>query len=338
METFPTNFNDALTRIELRGERLRLARSAHTEIRQVLEVSSQLKQWGVQTVLIGSYARETAIYSGKDVDVFCKLTALDVSASPLQIFNAVHQVLLTRYGSTRVEPNRRSVKVKFEFTEEDEKFAVDVVPAVKWENRWGIPATDRTLWEVQEPLRRWIETDPEKLTELTNVRNRRPEINGRGAYVPLVKLIKQIREHHLGENKPGGLYCELLTYWAFEGGRRESSFAELLTAVLSSAAQQMQRTISQPLQDPVLNRPYEPRPSNGELVKASAVLGELAKDASQALTLSRCPAAAKWRRIIGKNDRGWCFLLPDGCDETGKEIGPIVAVRSRGSEEAHGFA
>ncbi len=338
METLSTNFDAALTRIEPRGQRLRLAQSAHAEISKVLEASTQLQRWGVKPVLIGSYSRSTSIRPGKDVDVFCKLTSLDISASALEVFNAVYKVLFDHYGKDRVSPNHRSVEVKFEYKDDDEAFSVDVVPAVKWNGRWGIPCKDKKLWEDQKTACRWIETNPEKLGELTSARNRGLQIGGRGAYVPLVKLIRQIREHHLGEKKPGGLYFELLTYWAFEGGRKESSFAELLAAVLSFIAQRLTKANSEPLQDPALGRAYDPRPLDKEVVEAWVLFAELAREASQAVTLNRCPAAVKWRRILGKNDLGWCFTLPDGCDETGKELGPVTAVRSRGSQEAHGFA
>ncbi len=338
METLSANFEDALTRIELRGERARLAQAAHLETRQVLEESTALKKWGVDSVLIGSYARGTTIFPGKDVDVFAKLSGLDIQASPQNVFTTVHEVLLAKYGKERIEPHRRSIRVKFDFPKEGETFSIDVVPAVRWEKRWGIPAGDRALWEAAEHPRRWMQTDPEKLAKLTTQRNSRLQVDGRGVYVPLVKLVKQIREQHLSENKPGGLYAELMIYWAFEQKIEEKSFAELLAAGLSSVAHQLQQAVTQPLRDPVLERPFDPQPSAAELSKAAIVFDGLAKDAARALTLTRCPAAAIWRRILGKNDRGWCFPLPDGCDETGRELTPVIAVKSRGSEEAHSFA
>jgi tRNA nucleotidyltransferase (CCA-adding enzyme) len=46
-------------------------------------------------VLIGSYARHTAIWPGKDVDVFTKLTRLSVGATnPRTIFEHVRDILV----------------------------------------------------------------------------------------------------------------------------------------------------------------------------------------------------------------------------------------------------
>jgi hypothetical protein len=56
------------------------------------------------------------------------------------------------------------------------------------------------------------------------------------------------------------------------------------------------------------------------------------------LTMEACPAAAIWRRILGANQRGQCFPLPAGCDESGRRITPAVtAVTARGASEAGGF-
>jgi hypothetical protein len=68
------------------------------------------------------------------------------------------------------------------------------------------------------------------------------------------------------------------------------------------------------------------------------VFGDLATKAELALTLSRCPAAALWREILGENDRGPCFPLPPACDEKGNEIKNVAAVAAVGSREASGFA
>jgi tRNA nucleotidyltransferase (CCA-adding enzyme) len=65
------------------------------EIRTYLEADSTLRDWGVETVLIGSYARHTAIWPGKDVDVFTKLTRLSVGATnPRTIFEHARDILV----------------------------------------------------------------------------------------------------------------------------------------------------------------------------------------------------------------------------------------------------
>jgi tRNA nucleotidyltransferase (CCA-adding enzyme) len=85
----------ALHAIEIKDERRDHAIAAHTEIRTYLEADSTLRDWGVETVLIGSYARHTAIWPGKDVDVFTKLTRLSVGATnPRTIFEHARDILV----------------------------------------------------------------------------------------------------------------------------------------------------------------------------------------------------------------------------------------------------
>lgn len=331
METLSSQFEQALTKIEISGTKRERAIKAHEEMRGVLELSEALQKLGIATVLIGSYARRTGIYPGRDVDVFAKLTKLDTSAEPSRVFDAVCQVLVDHYGA-RAEPQRRSIKVSFDY--DGDGFAVDAVPAVRLGGRWALPNRDRDVWG--DPKQRWIETDPEHLGELTSARNSHPKVDGKGAYVPTVKLVRQIRGEHRGDAKPGGLYFEFLTYWAFEQGVEGESFAEILAAALRSIAERLaEGTV---VVDPVLGRPYEPAPEPSDLAAASQVIAKLANDAERALEEARCPAAAIWRRIMGRNGRGACFPLPEGCDETGRELaGAVSAVAARGSREAGGF-
>jgi predicted nucleotidyltransferase len=331
METLPTQFEKALTLIEVSGKKRERAVKAHEEIRGILESSAALQKLGIETVLIGSYARHTGIYPGRDVDVFVKLTRLNTSAEPQRVFDAVCDVLVDHYGE-RAEPQRRSIKVSFDF--DGDGFSVDAVPAVHLGNRWGLPNRDRDSWEDRD--RRWVETDPEYLGTLTIVRNRRPKVDDQGAYVPTVKFVRQIRREHRGDAKPGGLYVELLTYWAFERGVSGDSFAAIFAASLRSIATQLSSGTA--LADPVLGEPYKPAPEGADLAATASVFSGLADDAERALDESRCPAAAAWRRILGRNDRGWCFPLPEGCDETGRQlVGAVSAIAARGSREAGGF-
>lgn len=331
--TLTEQFKGALARLEL-GEKRKRAEAAHKEIRELLERDKKLCSWGVDTVLIGSYARHTAIYPGKDVDVFTKLTKLDTSANPRTVFEAVRDVLVARYGE-RAEPQARSIKVSFS-SDGEEDFHVDVVPAVRNGERWAIPRRDTRRWDAPEVAERWVETDPGKMTELTTAMNATLEVDGQGAYVPVVKLVRQTRRHHRVKEKPGGFYFELMTYWAFAADMYGDSFAELFAKTLRAIATQLESGAS--LIDPVLGREYKPPPDPDDREASAAVFSDLASKAEQALTLDRCPAAAIWRSILGDNDRGPIFPLPPGCDEKGNEIKNVAAVAAVGSKEASGFA
>lgn len=329
METLSSQFKQAITNITVNGAKRTRATKAHIEIRALLEADPYLCGLGIDTVLIGSYARQTGIYPGRDVDVFVKLKKLDTSADPQAVFDAVCRVLVAHYGD-RVETQYRSVKVSFDG---DDKFSVDAVPAVRFGERWALPTHDRDLW--QRPGERWIETDPERLGGLTSIRNRTPTVEGDGVYVPTVKLVRQIRANHLGDQKPGGLYFELACYWAFEEGIGGTSYAEVLAGALRSIAGQL--SSGAVLVDPVLGRAFEPIPDSAELSAAAVKFDELASQAEGALSMQRCPAAAIWRRILGTNDRGACFPLPAGCDESGREITRVSPVAAQGAGAAGGF-
>jgi hypothetical protein len=329
----PDQFTGALSRLELREKRKRVE-AAHKEIREYLESDEGLNLWGVDTILIGSYARQTAIYPGKDVDVFTKLTKLDTTADPRTVFERVRDVLVAKYGD-RAQPQARSIKVTFA-VDGDEDFHVDVVPAVKKGDRWAIPRRDPNRWDAPDVADRWVETDPEKMTDLTSRMNAIVEIDGQGAYVPVVKLVRQTRRHHRREEKPGGFYFELMAYWAFDAGMDGGSFGEIFAKTLRAIAGQLESGAA--LIDPVLRKEYEPQPEPIDRANAAAIFADLASKAERALTEDRCPAAAVWRLILGDNERGPVFPLPPGCDESGAEIKNIAAVAAVGSREASGFA
>lgn len=333
MDTLPEQFAGALSRIEIKGEKRQRAVAAQTEIRELLERDNGLCAWGVDTVLIGSYARNTGIHPGKDVDVFVKLTELDTTASPSGVYEAVREVLVAEYGG-RAQPQARSIKVSFDA--DGDGFSVDAVPAVRLGHRWAIPQRDPALWIAGDALGRWVETDPEQLAKLTSELNDTLKVGSQGAYVPVVKLVRQARCHHLGDAKPGGLFFELLSFWAFKTDIHGETFAELFAATLAETSAQLEHGTQ--LLDPVLGRPFEPQPNAVERGLAATTFKELAQKAERALTVGRCRAAVLWREILGENDRGQCFPLPPGCDEEGNEIRNVAAVAAVGSREASGFA
>lgn len=335
MEKLEAQFDGALIKIEVSGPKRDRAIKAHEEIRGVLEADPKLKAWGIVTVLIGSYARQTAIYPGKDVDVFVKLTALNTqNADPGDVYNAVRDVLVAHYGD-RAKPQARSIKVEFDF--DGDGFAVDAVPAVRMGERWAIPERKTELWRSPNVDERWVETDPEKLADLTTERNKSPKVGSRGAYVPTVKLLRQTREDHLSDRKPGGLYFEILAYWAFQTGTVTGDcFAEIFAKTLRAVASQL--ASNQPTIDPVLGTPYRPAPETVDQSHAAEVFSGLAAKAEEALRADKCKAAALWREILGKNGRGWCFALPSGCDEKGNRVPVPATATAKGSREASPFA
>lgn len=316
-------------------DRLKHAIKAQEEIRDLLEKDDQLKEWGVKTILIGSYARRTGIFPGKDVDVFTKLTALTTeSMDPATIVKHVSELVINEYGDERAKQQNRSVMVSFD--KDDFEFSVDVVPAVVSGDRWAIPRHDTGAWS--DPGERWVETDPEKLTELKTDRNKDPKVGSQGAYVPVVKLVRQTRKHHRADEKPGGFYFELLTYWAFEGGDAVGdTFAELFATTLHSIASQLNSGAV--LIDPVLGQEYRPVPTSEDLKSAAELFARLADKASQAVSEEdRCKAARLWREILGENSNGAVFPIPDGCDEEGRGLPVIATPSSRVTGEPSGFA
>jgi hypothetical protein len=334
LHTLAKQFASALGFIEVKGAWRDFAAEAQTQIRTHLEGDSTLKEWGLETVLIGSYGRGTAIWPGKDVDVFAKLSALRVGdTDPAAIFDHVRDGLVAAYGD-RAEPQNRSVKVSFD--RDGFEFSVDVVPAVRWEDRWAIPTRDVDQWGRSDDDR-WVATDPEQLAKLTTRANGMLSVGSQGAYVPVVKLLRQTRSNHRGDLKPGGFYFELMAYQTFATkGASGDNFAQIFAATLGCVARQL---LSGVVADPVLDRPYAPVPDSGERLQAGEVFGHIAEQAQQAISTDDiCQAGALWREILGTNDKGWCFPPPDGCDEHGRRLAVSAPAVSRGSREPGGFA
>lgn len=343
--------------------RRRVAIAAHLEVRAVLVASSALAAHGLKHVLIGSYPRDVTIWPGKDVDVFGKLTAASIhSITPGEAYDLFFRVLTTAFEG-RVTPQPRSIKVDYrggrlpdtsfirqaaEVLRENVDtpgqpfdFSVDIVPAVHWEDVWAIPNSDRGRWQRTSAAERWVRTNPEKFTTLTQKMNDKIAIGGQGAYVPTVKAVRQIRRAHLGDAKPGGLYFELLAYDGFRSGSvSEASWAEITANALESIAGRLETVVTDPLCEPALGQPYSPEPDSNDVAHAAATFGSLADQAARALELDPCPAAAIWRAIFGENSQanGPVFPLPAGCREDGTIMPATVAANPlRGSNEARGF-
>ena len=336
MATLRSQFDRALTNIQINGDKADRAVAVQSEVRDVLEADVQLRAWGVDTKLIGSYGRNTGIYPGKDVDVFVKLTALDTNAPPQAVYDAVWDALAREYG-TRAEAQDRSIKVDFSDSGSPggpSPFFADAVPAVHAGQHWAIPARDRDLWSSNAD--RWVVTDPERFGELSaalSTSTSSPSVGGRDAYKPIVKLMRQARRTHMGDRRPGGLFVEFATYEAWVLGQVAGhEWDPLFAQTLRQVAQRFATAHVLPLLDPALGTPVAPAVASEDLAHAAAVFSRLASLADSALAADDCQAAVKWREILGGNERAeHVFPLPAGCDANGNRIRQATVGRS-GSE------
>jgi hypothetical protein len=57
MPTLSDEFAQAVRNVTIHGEKRASAIAAHTEVRNLREADSDLSEWGIDTILIGSYAR-----------------------------------------------------------------------------------------------------------------------------------------------------------------------------------------------------------------------------------------------------------------------------------------
>lgn len=349
METLATEFGQAVRNVTVSGRKQEHAIGSHTEVRELLEADAELCEWGIETILIGSYARHTARYPGKDVDVFLRFKNLSVRHDPNKIYNAVERVLVNRYGLKDRDPNgrvtlqARSLKVDFPDIEDplsDASLTIDAVPAVPWDDNWGIPNRDRTEWGNED--KRWIKTNPIKFagdTESLSIASWSATVAGANAYRPTVRLLRQIRHEHLREQRPGGLFTEIAAYYAWsERLIHGDSYAQLLTETLEHVARRFESAATEGLPDPVLRTPLKPQLAPSQWMSAAQAFDGLASQAREALESERCRAAKIWRDVLGSNERGAVLPLPPGCSSAGLPVGTVSAVNAVGSNDPRGFA
>ena len=349
METLDDQFAQAVRNVTISGAKRDRAIAAHTEVRNLLEQDPTLCDWGIDSLLIGSYARQTARYPGKDVDVFLRMQNLSVRYNPENLYQAVERVLVARYGLKDRDPGGlvtcqpRSLKVDFPDPEDpysDNAFSIDAVPAVPWGEHWGIPNRDRELWDNDE--KRWVKTNPVQFAANTNTlatASWSPSVGGANAYRPVVRLLRQIRHVHFGKERPGGLYTEVAAYHVWTQRLVSgASWAALLTSTLEQVARKFDACAEDGLTDPVLGTPMKPALEPWQWAIAAQSMDRLAEQARAALDSDRCRAAKLWREILGTNDRGQVLPLPEGCDAAGFPIGAVTAVSAVGSNQPRGFA
>lgn len=178
-------------------------------------------------------------------------------------------------------------------------------------------------------------TNPTKMTELTRAANKQfllyDDANS-GIYVPVVKLIRQIRRAWV-DDQPGGFYYEVLTYHAFQDLQPDkSTVADYLTVALRWIADTLPDMVDKGPDDPTLDGKTISTKATGEQIEAAAEqMAKAATIAENALAEEDAyRAAVLWRQLLGKTQDvdtpEWVFPLPEYCNEDGstKSQAPIV--------------
>lgn len=327
MAILSKQFKDALSIVEP-GDDADHARDAHAEVRDVLAADEELADWGLKSLLIGSYAREVSIRRVKDVDVFCQLPYLPADYDSQGLLDAVAAVLAEHYGD-RVSKNDRSVKIDFP----DFDMHLDVVPARPADDAWEIPAKDRG-WEL---------TDPLKFGTLSSSRNN----DFGGNYVPIVKLVRQTRRALLGDAKPVGLFVEVAAYHAFTNLPLDDA-ADALTstaAYYTRALDEMAPLIrghadgSAPLTNPALpDQDLRVGATQEEMDAIADAWDEAWKLADQALSSDDDhDAAATYSSLLGVNSDGdQVFSIPAKANSVSAGRSPGYTALPSGSSPTFG--
>ena len=139
------------------------------------------------------------------------------------MYDAVWRVIVQEYGQYgqkdgRAQQQARSIKVLFPDHDDTSGitwrlFCRMQSPQCVTGKLWAIPTKDQNRWVNGEG--RWITTGAVLFGDLSKELNQAassPMVGDRHAYKPMVKLVRQIREVHLGETRPGGLYLEFVTF------------------------------------------------------------------------------------------------------------------------------
>ena len=320
MATLATQFKQALGDIEPGGDANNAA-DAHKQVSAALEADERLKNLGVSCFLIGSYGRDVSIKRVKDVDVFARLKKATSTLRPGDILDHVTEVLEKAFPGY-VERQHRSVKVEIPGYD----LRVDVViarPCVDHpDDHWQIPE------KIEDDGRAsWVETNPTEMGELKTAANKEFLLSdddpGSGVYVPMVKLVRQVRRTWVVD-QPGGYYFEVLTYHAFQDLQpNENTVADYLTVILREIADRLPAYEDEGPADPTLDdRTIKTKATPDQIVAAAEGMAEAADLAEKALSEEdACRSAILWRELLGEtqntDDPQHVFPLPDYCNEDG---------------------
>ncbi len=170
-------FQGLLSNIEPSPAAVSKAKKAHEDLRAFLKSDDEISKADPDSYLSGSYARDTALNTIKDVDVIL-LIDLDYQTTEPSVVIAWIQVSLQKKYS-KVVTQGRSVQVT---TGTD--FDLDVVPSVPISHRTG------PVWIPDRDAQAWVATHPKGQIAFGVQKNDTTD----GFYKHLVKIMKHWRD------------------------------------------------------------------------------------------------------------------------------------------------
>ncbi|MCL8250366.1 nucleotidyltransferase [Aeromicrobium fastidiosum] len=312
MAQLATSFNTAQKNVEPSDEDRDNAPEAHQAVADVLKDDAQLKEWGIDPFLIGSYGRRVSIRRVLDVDMFCRLAELPDEVSAETVIAAVERVLGAAYDSVKAEGGSITVLIP-----DTDGLYADIVPARKAGAVWEIAVSDEG----------WVQTNPIQLADLKETKNEETD----ELYVPCVKLLRQVRRTLCGRAKPGGFAVEMALFTAHEEGLVDgSSMSEFFTSAIEGVADVLARVANDGFEmpDPTIPGAALTFGDDADWDMVAGAFTSAAATAREALEMDdeqSGKAALLLQSIFGSNeDYDQVFPMPNGYNDDGS---PKASVR-----------
>jgi predicted nucleotidyltransferase len=258
----------------------------HQEVRDYLRQKLDV----TDDFLTGSYIRNTKTKPLKDVDVFVVLGDVTDSDDPNDVLLRVHDVLVEKYGDSRVVTDRPAVRVDFgpeNAGAEDKVMTIEVVPAI----------AKGSHYRIADPARRgWMSTDPKVHATLTTDANKAFS----GNWKPLVKMIKAWNRDK-GEPIEPSFLIEVMALNLVRG-EWTGSFPREIRAFFASASERIDETWADPagLGSPVSDQLHlDPLP----LEQARVALRDAERQCGEAIRLEQKTGSGAandaWQNLFG---------------------------------------
>ncbi len=213
MLELPTYFKDFLSEINPSPSYVEDMQTGHRTLRKRLREDKDFKDIHVNTFLQGSYARDTAIHPGKDVDIVV-VTNVDPDRTTVKDVYDFMKPILNRYYEDKWKLQGRSFGIELSYVDLDLVFAAsrhldeDTYTTLARSEGLCDAAVDwrkHPLLIPDSDLGKWVETHPKMQMQATTDLNKQSD----GFFVPLVKIFKWWRkEAYQNPERPKGYILE----------------------------------------------------------------------------------------------------------------------------------